>query len=60
MLDKLEEIVKENPKICGYKEVTTGMREKEINNMERIEREESKRKIKLWAQEDVKISILCT
>ena len=40
--------------------VTTGMREKEINNMERIEREESKRKIKLWAQEDVKISILCT
>ena len=40
--------------------VTTGMREKGINNMEWLDREEWRRKIKLYAQKDVKTLILCT
>ena len=39
-------------------DVTTGMREKVINNMECVEREELKRKRKLWAQKYVKTLIL--
>jgi hypothetical protein len=40
-------------------EVTTGIREKGINNMEWIDREEWKKKIKLSAQKYVKTLILC-
>ena len=40
--------------------VTTGMREKGIKNMEWIDREEWRRKIKLEAQEDVRILITCS
>ena len=42
------------------KEVTTGMREKGINNMEWVDREERRWKIKLQARKYVQISILCT
>ena len=38
--------------------VTTGRREKGINNMELIDREEWRRKIKLWAQKDEKTLIV--
>ena len=40
-------------------EVTTGMKEKRINNMEWVDREEWKRKIKLQAQKDVQRSLFC-
>ena len=39
-------------------EVTSGMREKGINNMKQINREERRRKIKFQAQKDVQTSIL--
>ena len=42
------------------REVTTGMREKGMNNMEWIDREEWRRKIKPKAQKDVNTSIVCT
>ena len=41
-------------------EVTTGMREKGINNMEWINGEEWRKKIQVEAQKDVKTPILCT
>ena len=41
-------------------EVTTEMTEKGIKNLEWIDREEWRSKIKLWGQKDVKTSILCT
>ena len=41
-------------------EVTIGMREKRIKNIEWIDREEWGKKIKLQAQEDVKTKILFT
>ena len=40
--------------------VTTGMREKGTNNNEWIDKEEWRRKIKLYVQKDVETSILCT
>ena len=40
------------------KEVITRMRDKGINNMEWIEREEWRRKIKFQAQKEVKTSVL--
>ena len=41
-------------------EVTTGMREKGINIMEWIDREEWRRKTTLQAQKDVRTLIYCT
>ena len=41
-------------------EVKTGMREKGINNMECVNREEWRRKINLQGEKDVQTSILCT
>ena len=41
-------------------EVTTGMREKGINNMKLVYRGKWRREIKLQAQKDVKTSIFCT
>ena len=41
-------------------EITTGMREKGIKNVEWIDRKEWRRKIKIWAQKDVKTLIFCT
>jgi hypothetical protein len=41
-------------------EVTTGMKEKGIDSVEWIDREEWRIKIKLLVQKDVKTSILCT
>ena len=41
-------------------EVTTGMREKRINNMECIDREEWRRKINFLAQKNVQTSRLYT
>ena len=38
-------------------EVTSSMREKEINNMDWIDKEEWRRKIKLKAQRDLKIYV---
>ena len=55
----LEEEKKERPRNLWMQEVTTGMKER-INNMERIDRKEWRRKIKLLAQKDVKTLILCT
>ena len=46
---------KDRPRNSWMQEVTTGMREKGINNVEWIDREEWKRKIKLQTQNDVKI-----
>ena len=45
---------KGRPRISCMEEVTTGMREKGINIMECIDREESRRKIKLQAGKNVK------
>ena len=41
-------------------EETTGISEKGINIIEWVDREEWRRKIKLWVQKDVKPAILCT
>ena len=41
-------------------EITTGMREKGIDNMEWVDREKWRRKIKVYAQEDVQTSLLST
>ena len=54
----LEEEKKGRPRNSWMQEVTTGMREKGIKNMEWIDREEWRRKIKLWAQKDVQTSVL--
>ena len=40
--------------------VTTEMRDKGFNNMEWIDREEWRGKIKLYTQKDVETLILCT
>jgi hypothetical protein len=48
---------KGRPRNLWMLEVTTGMREEGIKNIEWVDRDEWTRKIKLWAQEDVKTSI---
>ena len=48
------------PRNSWMQEVTTGMKEKGINNMELVDREEWRRKIKLQALKDVQTSILYT
>ena len=50
---------KVRPRNSQIQEVTTRMREKGINNMGQIDREEWGRKIKLKSQKDVKTSIIC-
>ena len=51
---------KGRPQNSEMQEVTSGTRERGINNMEWIDREEWRRKIKHKSQKDVKTSILCT
>ena len=41
-------------------ELTTGKREKEMNNIEWINREEWRRNVKLLTQKDMRTLILCT
>ena len=49
---------KKSPRNSRMQEVTTGMREIGINNMEWIDRGQCRRKIKLQEQKDVKTLII--
>jgi hypothetical protein len=59
-LEEEEEEEEKEHRNSWIQEVTTGIREKGINNMEWIDRQEWRREMKLDAQKDVKTLILCT